>query len=199
MLILTFGVPVAMTVSIAALLTLAQVAPVSVLRKIPLLPELVNSVALFEGSLAKSKEGPAGNPVPAAPEICVHDPPVSVLRHTPRLANESAALPATTMTAPRGATPEMFNPVTVPPAPLTSVQLAPPLVVRHTPTRSLPRDKKLLNLPTPAINVCRVASVGSNAIAPIDSARLTPSCSTQLGVVAVALVVFQMPPLTAPT
>src|SRR5215213_75171 len=142
-----------MIASIAASLTLAQVAPVSVLRKIPPLPELVNSLALFAGSLARSNEAPAGKPVPAAPEICVHAPPVFVLLHMPRFAIVLAVLADTTSVAPRGATPVTFNPVTVPPAPLMSVQLVPPLVVRHTPTRSFPSDPKLLNRPAPAINV----------------------------------------------
>ena len=70
---------------------------------------------------------------------------------------------ASTRVAPRGATPETFSPAIVPP-PSSKVQVDPPLVVRHTPTRSFPRRAELLNRPAPAINVWLEASVGSNPI-----------------------------------
>ncbi len=50
----------------------------------------------------------------------------------------------------------------------------------------------------PAIRVWPVPSVGSNSRAPIDSEDSKSVNGVQLGLALVALIVFQMPPLTAP-
>ena len=88
---------------IAALLTRVQVAPVSVLLKMPLPPAVVNIRAGLVGSLARSNAAPSGSPVPVAPEIVVQVPPLSVLRSTPLF------VVAMTRVLPRGATPNMLR------------------------------------------------------------------------------------------
>src|SRR5215204_3289066 len=134
-----------MIVFIAALLTRVQVAPVSVLRKIPLVPAFVNNRAWLVGSLARSKDPPVGSPVPVPPEIVTQVAPPSVLRRIPRL------VAAITIVFPRGATPKMFALFSVPP-PLIGVQVAPPFVVLSNPM-SAPRSPKLLEPPDPASSV----------------------------------------------
>src|SRR3954470_18783948 len=112
--------------SIAALLTLVQVAPVSVLRKRPFGLLLVNRRAGSVGSPARSNEKPAGKPVPAPPEIGFHVAPVSLLRCTPAL------LALITMMLPRAAMPVMLKLRRL--APPSVAQLLPPSVVRNSPS-----------------------------------------------------------------
>jgi hypothetical protein len=114
--------------------------------------------------------------------------------------NGSPKLTATTRVLPRAATPEMlaFLRFVVPAPPVIGVQVAPPSVVRRRPARLLPTPPKLLKRPMPATSVWPVASVGSNSRAPMELAAWVSVSGVQLGVAAVALVVFQMPPLTLP-
>src|SRR3974390_2493575 len=86
--------------SIAALLTLVQVAPVFVLQKIPP-PLCAKRRESFAGSLASANENPAGRPLAAAPESRSQVAPGFVVRQMPPL------LAASAMVAPRGATPQM--------------------------------------------------------------------------------------------
>jgi hypothetical protein len=73
------------------------------------------------------------------------------------------------------------------------------LRVRSRPARTPPSSKNELKLPNPASSVLAVASPRSRAIAPIDRDGWKSVSGVQLGLAAVALVVRQMPPLTAPT
>src|SRR5262245_64560409 len=103
---------------------------------------------------------------------------------------------AASSVAPRAATPEMFCTRS---GWLIGVQLSPPSVVRSSPVRGPPLRPKLLYRPIPATSVRLVASVGSNSNAPIESDGRLSVNGVQLGIAAVALLVLQTPPLTAPT
>jgi hypothetical protein len=131
---------------------------------------------------------PAGRlPVP---ETGVQVPPVSMLRNSPPLVLAAIRI------APRAATAAILRPMRVL-AP-SIAQLAPPSVVRYTPISSSPRCPKLLQRPVPAIKVWWLVSVGSKASAPIDCEGRSSVSGVQVGCAAVASVVRQMPPLTAP-
>src|SRR5687768_2927834 len=89
-------------------------------------------------------------------------------------------------------------------APPSSFHDVPPLVLYSTPMRWPPRPSTLPTpptrpfdvMPTPAINVPRLASVGSKARLAIDSERCLSESGVQL---APPLCVTQMPPLVPPT
>jgi hypothetical protein len=103
-----------------------------------------------------------------------------------------------TRVLPRAATPETFFPTSTPP-PLIAVQVAPPLVLRRRPVRAPPVEPKLLNRPMPATSVLRGGSVGSRSRAPIELEAWSSVSRVHLGFCDVAFVIFQTPPLTAPT
>ena len=79
-----------------------------------------------------------------------------------------------------------------------SFQVAPPSVVRNNPVSKPPCLPRSLVRPKPAINVCPLASVGSNANALTESDETLSVSDVHVGLAAVAFVVFQMPPLTVP-
>jgi hypothetical protein len=141
---------------------------------------------------------PVAEPLPVA--ICWKVAPPFVLRQTPMLPNvkASAMFTETTRVLPRAATPEMFLPTSTPP-PLIAVQVAPPLVVRRRPVRAPPVEPKLLNRPMPATSVLRGGSVGSRSRAPIELEAWSSVRRVHLGFCDVEFVIFQTPPLTAPT
>src|SRR3954467_6246935 len=100
------------------------------------------------------------------------------------------------MVFPRGATATISRPVKLL---FNVVQVAPPSVVFSSPVYEPPSKPSLLKVPTPATSVLLVASVGSNLSAPIESDPCWSVSGVQVGLAAVALVVFQIPPFTAAT
>ena len=141
----------------AAELTLVQLAPLSVLLKIPLpnVPEqsalkikLTYKLALLFGSGAIASTLPRSIPL----VTWLNEVPEFVDRNTPMLSQlkESAVSTVATIVVPRAATPEIFL-LAIPPS--STVQLAPPSVVRYKPVRDAPKLPKLLNRPTPATRV----------------------------------------------
>src|SRR4030095_9538047 len=77
---------------------------------------------------------------------------------------------------------------------LTTFQVSPPSVDRATPNPRLPSEARLLELPLPA-NI-RLGFTGLMASERIERAGNSKSVSgIHVGFAAVALVVFQMPPL----
>jgi hypothetical protein len=87
-------------------------------------------------------------------------------------------------------------------SPLNSLPIGthvfPPSVVRRAPIAGPPLPP-LLKLPVPAKRVLLVPSKGLNAMAPIESDGHWSVCGLQVGLAAVPLVVFQIPPATLPT
>src|SRR6266581_881964 len=150
---------------------------------------------LLAESAMMSVTAPRGNPLPNAPEICVHVPPLSALRYKPLL----LTVPASTTCCPAmlsavGTTVWMLRPlnVLVP----SCAQVSPPSAVRSTPVRDPPSPRPLLNRPTPAKSVLLVASSGLNSMSPIDSDGNWSVNGVQFGLAAVALLVRQTPPST---
>src|SRR5262245_62062405 len=133
---------------------------------------------------------------PLLPDTRTQLIPPSMLRKSPPVMPTKTVFAEASSVAPRAAIPEIFLLITS--GCLICAQLSPPSVVRNIPARGPPFRPKLLNRPIPATSVWWFTSVGSNSNAPIESDGKLSVNGFQLGLAAVALLVLQIPPLTAP-